>query len=137
MRFVRQVHDRVLPEPGQVQVPGELAVGIFSQPKGSISKVVTDKARAGKPHGGGAASDVQARQAKARKAQIKEDRKRKAQEARDIKRAKILSLNGPPNAGKSKKFNEKAIRKGDERRAKAAAKAAAKKAQKKAKGFWA
>lgn len=107
-------------------------MGLFSSSKGSIGKVVTAKARAGKPHGGGAASQVQTRQAKQRKEQIKKDAKQRKQDAADVRRAKLLSLNGPPNAGKAKKFKTKAIAAGDKRRTKKAIK----KAERKAKGFW-
>ena len=79
---------------------------------------------------------MQARQAKARKEQIKEERERKAKEEKFIRQAKRRALNGPPGAGKSQKFNAKAVEKGYKREAKKAAQAAAKKAERKAKGFW-
>jgi len=105
-------------------------MGFFGPTKGSIKQVVDAKIKAGQPHGTGAATQVQARQAKARKKEIQEAAKRRKQEERDIRRAKLIK--GPPNAGKAKKFNEKAIAAGDKRRAKAAAK----KEARKAKGFW-
>jgi len=98
-------------------------------PKGSIGKVVDAKIKAGRPHGGGAATQVQNRQAKERKEQIKETARQAAQDRADILRAKLLSFNGPPNAGKAKKFNENAKRKGQERRLKAELRKAERKAR--------
>lgn len=103
--------------------------------KGSIGAVVKAKVKAGQPHGTGSATAVQARQARARAKEIEAEKLRKKIEARDVKRAKRLAFN-PPNAGKTKKFEAKAIAKANERRAKAAAKAAARKAARKSKGFW-
>jgi len=104
---------------------------LFGPPKGSIGDTVNRKVKAGRPHGRGTASEVQARQAKARKKEIKEEKERKKQEAADIRRARLLALN-PPSAGKSAKFNAKAIKKGDKRREKKEQK----KAERKARGFW-
>jgi hypothetical protein len=111
-------------------------MGIFGPSRGSIGAVVKAKVKAGQPHGGGAATQVQARQAKSRKKQIKEAATQRAQDAADIRRAKMLSFNGPPNAGKANKFNQKAIAKGDARRLKKEIKKEIKKAERKAKGFW-
>jgi len=110
-------------------------MGLFGPSKGSIGETVNAKIKAGKKFGGGSASKVQAAQAKARKKQIKEEAARKKQEARDIRRARLIK--GPPNAGKATKFNKKAIAAGDKRREKAALKKAIKKAERKAGGFWA
>lgn len=107
-------------------------MGIFGPSKGSIGAVVKAKVKAGQPHGKGAATQVQARQASARKKQIEETAAKKAQDEADIRRAKLLSFNGPPNAGKAKKFKADAIKAGDKRRLKKEIK----KAERKAKGFW-
>lgn len=106
-------------------------MGIFGPSKGSIEKVVNDKIKARKSTYRGDASQIQAKKAKARKKEIQEQKARKKQEDRDVKRAKILALN-PPNAASGKKFKAKAIAKGDKRREKKAQK----KAERKAKGFW-
>jgi len=102
-------------------------MGLFGPPKGSIGKVIEEKVKAGRPHGRGTATAVQARQAKARKKEIEAAAKQKKQDEADVRRAKLLALN-PPNAGKAKQFKAKAIKKGDKRRAK--------KAERKARGFW-
>jgi len=104
-------------------------MGILRPSRGSIGEVVKAKVKAGQPHGGGAATQVQARQAKARKKQIEEAARQKKQDEADVRRAKLLSLNGPPNAGKAKKFKADAIKKGDKRRLKQEIKKAERKAK--------
>lgn len=91
-------------------------MGLFGPSKGSIGKTIQDKVKAGEPHGTGAATQVQARKARARQKEIKEKLKQDKQDAADIRRAKLIK--GPPNAGKAKKFDEKAKAAGDKRRQK-------------------
>jgi len=96
--------------------------------KGSIGKVVDAKVKAGRPHGRGTASEVQARQAKARKKEIEEDRKRKEQERKDIRRYNRLRT-PKTDPAKQKKNREKAIAAGEKRREKAAQRKAERKAR--------
>lgn len=91
-------------------------MGLFGPSKGSIGKVIKGKVKAGQTHGTGSASAVQGRKAKDRKKEIEEEAERKKQEQRDIRRARLLAFN-PPSAAKSKKFEAKAIKKGNKRRA--------------------
>ena len=103
-------------------------MGLFGPTKGSIGKVVGEKVKAGRPHGRGSATEVQARQAKARKKEIEEEKKRKKQEEADIRRYNRLRT-PKTDPAKQKKNRQKAIAAGDKRRAKAAAKKAARKAR--------
>ena len=106
-------------------------MGLFGPTKGSIGDVVKNKVAAGRPHGRGSASEVQARQAKERKKQIKEELKLKKQEKADIRRYNRLRT-PKTDPAKQKKNRQKAIAAGDKRRAKKEAK----KAERKARGFW-
>ncbi|SRR6266496_290318 len=105
-------------------------MGFFGPSKGSIGETIDEKIKAGRPYGRGSASAVQARQARARKKQIKKAAKQRKQDAADVRRAKLIK--GPPRAADGKKFKAKAIKKGNKRRTKKAAR----KAERKARGFW-
>ena len=100
----------------------------FSTPKGSIKQTVNAKVKAGQPHGTGAATKVQRRQAKERSKQIKEEKARRKQEAADLRRYNMLRT---PTAkpGKQAKNKQKAIAAGEKRRAKQEARRAARRAR--------
>ena len=66
---------------------------------------------------------------KARKKEIEEEKKRKKQREKDIRRAKRMSVFGPPSAGRAQKFSAKAVKKAEEKRQKKAARKAARKAR--------
>lgn len=100
---------------------------LFAPARGSIGDTIRQKTAHVEKTRGRSASQIQAKKAKKRKKEIETAKKQKKQDERDIRRAKLLSFNGPPSAGKAAKFNKKAIEKGDKRRAKKAAKKAANK----------
>jgi hypothetical protein len=102
-------------------------MGLFGPTKGSIGETVKAKVKAGQPHGSGAATQVQARQAKARKKEIQEELARKKQEKKDLARYNLLRT-PKTDPAKQKKNKKKAIAAGNKRRAK--------KEANKEKGFW-
>lgn len=103
----------------------------FSSKK-TIGKNIDEKVRAGRGEGGrGSATKVQNRKAKDRGQRIKDDEKKRKQDEKDVRRAKLLAFS-PPSPADSTKFKAKAIKKGDKRRQKKSQR----KARRKARGFF-
>ena len=94
-------------------------MGLFGPTKGSIGDTIKQKNAGIEKARGRSASRIQAQKTRERKKEIAEEKQRKKQEQRDIKRYKLLH-NNQTDPAKIKKQKQKAIEAGDRRRAKRA-----------------